>query len=365
VQTGSSRHLSFPGRLARSARRRLVASYISAEEGRKLRMAIGMSDNHPSVSIGLPVFNGEGYVAEALESLLAQTYGEFELIISDNASTDDTEAICRTYAERDSRVRYHRQERNGGGMWNFNHVVGLARGRYFKWAAHDDICDPTFLERCVDVLDQDSETVWCYTQSAKIDPLGRRMTEDPEEGTGARGVVHTSEAGFPRRHHDSSSPHERFLGVLLGPSWAADFFGVIRTDVLRQTRLIPHCYGGEKVLTAELALHGPSYEIPETLFFTRVHAAASGNDNSASAQRSFNASRASRRSEFTRLTLLLGYVKAVRNANLGLGESVKCWFVILRYLFQLNKWKKVFSNLLNGAGVGNRKLHPASIKGTT
>ena len=324
-----------------------------------------MSDNKPHVSIGLPIFNGDQYVTEAIESLLAQTYGDFELIISDNASTDATEAICRTIAERDSRIRYYRQKRNGGGMWNFNHVVGLARGKYFKWAAHDDICAPTFLERCVELLDSTPEVVLCYTQAAKIDPNGRRMAEDPEEGTGIRGFVHTSDAGFPRRYHDSPHPHQRFLGVLLGPSWAADFFGVIKTEVLRRTRLIPHCYGGEKVLTAELALCGPSCEIPETLFFTRVHAAASGSDNSASAQRGFNASRASRRSEFTRLALLRGYARAVRNAKLGLGESVKCWFVILRYLFQVNKWKKVFSNLLNGAGVGNRKLHPASIKGTS
>jgi glycosyltransferase involved in cell wall biosynthesis len=324
-----------------------------------------MSDRNPRVSIGLPVYNGEQHVAEAIESLLTQTYDDFELIISDNASSDSTETICRSFAERDSRIRYHRQPRNKGGMWNFNHVVGLARGRYFKWAAHDDICAPTFLERCVEALDDIPEIVACYTQAAKIDRTGRRVSEDPEEGLGPRGVVHTTEAGFPRKYHDSSHPHRRFQGVLLGTHWAVDFFGVIRTDVLRQTLLIPYCYGGEKVLTAELALHGPFHEIPETLFFTRVHSAASGNDNSASAQRSFNAPKASRLSEFTRLKLLIGYVRAVQNTKLGLGERFKCWLVILRYLLQVNKWKRIFRNLLSGAGVGNRKLRPASMKGAT
>lgn len=324
-----------------------------------------MSNGNPCVSIALPVYNGDDYVAEAIESLLAQTYRDFELIISDNASFDKTEAICRSYAEQDSRIRYCRQQRNQGGMWNFNHVVGLARGKYIKWSAHDDLCAPTFLERCVEVLEKEPELVWCYTQAAKIDSAGRRVSEDPEEGFGPRGVLHSAEAGFPRQYHDSSRPDRRFRGVLLGTSWSVDFFGVIRTEVLRQTLLVPYCYGGEKVLTAELALRGPSHEILETLLFTRVHPAASGNDNSTSAQGSFNAPKTSRRSEFTRLRLLRGYLKAVQNTKLGFGERVRCWFVILRYLFQVNKWKKVFRNLLSGAGVGNRKLRPASIKGTS
>lgn len=324
-----------------------------------------MREHKPRVSIGMPAYNAANYIAEAIESLQRQTYDDFELIISDNASTDDTETICRAYAEQDPRIRYYRQQQNHGGMWNFNHVVGLARGRYFKWAAHDDVCAPTFLERCVEALDDKTDIVWCHTQGAKIDPSGQPVSVDPEEGRGPKGVVHSTEAGFPRQYHDCPSPSRRFQGVLLGTSWAVDFFGVIRTDVLRRTLLIPHCYGGEKVLTAELALHGPSHEIPETLFFTRVHPAASGSDNSASAQRSFNAPAASRRSEHTRLRLLLGYTRAVQNTKLSFGDRVKCWFVILRYLFQVKKWTRILRNLLSGAGVGNRKLRPASIRGTT
>jgi len=323
-----------------------------------------MTEDKPRLSIGMPAYNAVNYIAEAIESLLAQTYDDFELIISDNASTDDTETICRAYAKQDSRIRYYRQPQNNGGMWNFNHVVGLARGEYFKWAAHDDICAPTFLERCVEALDDKPEIVWCHTQGAKIDPSGKRVTEDPEEGRGPKGVVHSTEAGFPRQYHDCSAPSRRFQGVLLGTSWAVDFFGVIRTDVLRRTLLVPHCYGGEKVLTAELALHGPSHEIPETLFSTRIHSAASGSDNSTSAQRSFNDPKPSKRPERTRLRLLVGYVKAVQNTKLSFGDRLKCWLVILRYLFQVTKWKKVLRNLLSGAGVGNRKLRPAPVKGT-
>lgn len=106
----------------------------------------------PMVTIGMPVYNGSTYIREAIQSALAQTLRDFELVISDNCSTDDTAAICEEYCQRDSRVRYVRQEVNRGAYWNFSHVVGLATGQYFTWLAHDDMLEPTFLETCVDFL---------------------------------------------------------------------------------------------------------------------------------------------------------------------------------------------------------------------
>src|SRR4051794_3298661 len=93
----------------------------------------------PKLSIGLPVYNGENFLAHAVDSILAQDFRDFELIISDNASTDRTAEICRGYAESDPRVRYVRFETNQGGSRNFCYVFELARGEYFKWAAHDDV----------------------------------------------------------------------------------------------------------------------------------------------------------------------------------------------------------------------------------
>src|ERR1700753_3521498 len=113
----------------------------------------------PRVSLGMPVYNGEKYLEAALDSLLAQTFTSFELIVCDNASTDGTQAICERYAARDSRIRYERNERNMGASWNFNPVYSLARAPYFKQAAHDDLCEPEFLERCVAVLDRDPDVV--------------------------------------------------------------------------------------------------------------------------------------------------------------------------------------------------------------
>jgi glycosyltransferase involved in cell wall biosynthesis len=314
-----------------------------------------MSEQTPRVSIGLPVYNGAAYVGAAIESLLAQTFTDFELIISDNASTDNTETICRSYANRDSRIRYYRQADNRGAIWNYNHVFELSRAMYFKWASHDDLCAPTFLERCVEQLDNNPEIVLCYTQGAKIDQFGQRMMEDPEDAFGPKGVVHTAEAGFPRQHHDSPKPHKRFLGVLLGSSWSADFFGVMRADVLRKTCMNPYCYGGEKVLSAEIALHGPVREIPDTLFLQRIHPNASGSRNAAEAQRQFVNPRRAKRFTSTRLRLLFGYVRAVQNTRLSLGERLGCFYGLLRYLLQIKKWKNVIRNAVAGAGVGNRK----------
>jgi len=99
-----------------------------------------MTQRHkPRLCIGLPVYNGEEYLAQAVESVLGQTFDDFRLIISDNASTDGTEEICRSYAQRDSRVEYHRVGENRGAAWNFNRVVGLADSEYFQWATHDDV----------------------------------------------------------------------------------------------------------------------------------------------------------------------------------------------------------------------------------
>ena len=110
----------------------------------------------PKVSIGMPLFNGEKHIRETLDSLLAQTFTDFELIISDNASTDATEAICREYAEKDSRIRYVRQVENRGGFANFQFVLDEARGEYFMWAAHDDIRSPDFISVNLDFLCRNS-----------------------------------------------------------------------------------------------------------------------------------------------------------------------------------------------------------------
>ena len=111
------------------------------------------------VTIGLPIYNGASLCPIAIESVLAQTYPDFELLISDNCSTDETEEVCREYGRRDSRVRYTKTERNLGPAGNFCRVAELARGSYFRWIAHDDSVHPNFITECLPIAEANPEII--------------------------------------------------------------------------------------------------------------------------------------------------------------------------------------------------------------
>jgi len=214
----------------------------------------------PRVSIGMPVYNGAKYLEIALDSILAQTFTDFELIISDNASTDGTQAICERYRDRDSRIQYHRNERNMGASWNFNRVYALSRAPYFKQAAHDDVLAPTFLERCVELLDRDPSVVMAYPRTILIDGDGREIQRT--EGT------------LDLRHE---RPHERFQAFhhTFG-DWSIchPIFGVMRKAPVANREILPAYIASDMVLLCELALHGKICELPDYLFSLRWHAGA-------------------------------------------------------------------------------------------
>ena|SRR2546425_4629026 len=214
-----------------------------------------MGNGTPRVSIGLPVFNGEHLLRHAVESLLAQTYTDFELIISDNGSTDGTEAICRAYAAQDHRVRYHRSEQNRGAVWNFNQVFELSRAEYFKWAAHDDVCASNYVELCVEVLDRDPSVVLCYAETILIDEHGKQL------------------GPYVDRCNNSNSPvpHERFRDLIQNLGLSNPMFGLVRASALRMTPVIANYIGSDMVLLAELALLGRFHRLPGYLFFRRDH----------------------------------------------------------------------------------------------
>src|SRR6202011_3838576 len=146
----------------------------------------------PTVSIGLPVYNGERYLRETLDSILAQTYHDFEVIISDNGSTDATEQICREYTARDSRIRYHRSAVNRGAAWNYNNVTALSNGKYIKHAAADDLLMPTYLERCVATLEHDQSMTVCHSRSKFIDEDGRSVPVSPGFGSRTKSNIESS-----------------------------------------------------------------------------------------------------------------------------------------------------------------------------
>ena len=314
-----------------------------------------MKSREPRVSIGMPVYNGENYLAEALDSLLAQTFADFELVISDNASSDATEAICREYASRDARIRVERQTENIGAVPNFNRVFELSCGDYFKWAAHDDVCQPTFLQSCVDILDEHPEVAWSHTRSDMIDADGRSwVSQLPED---AAELERSSDGslwwkGPPREHHDAARPHLRYAGVLLGTNWCVDSYGLIRASALRKTRLLAPLYGAEKVLMGELSLLGAYMEAPGVLFAQRVHAAASSGLGTATAQHRVVARGGAGPLLSTRLALIKAHLGAVRHATLPTADRIRCNLVVVRYMFQVHKWRRVIGAAIRGTGVG-------------
>lgn len=214
-----------------------------------------MTSATPLVSIGLPVFNGDNFLEEALQSILSQTYTNFELIISDNGSTDRTQALCTAYAQQDHRIRYYRNQTNVGAGPNFNRTVALARGNYFKWAAHDDLLAPDYLEKCVAILAHDPAVILCHPLTKEISANGLFIKNHGVE--------------MPRSGADRVE--QRFADAILIQHPCFDVFGLIRIEVLRQTRMIASFIGSDRVLLAELTLHGRFYKIPEYLFISRSH----------------------------------------------------------------------------------------------
>jgi glycosyltransferase involved in cell wall biosynthesis len=265
------------------------------------------------VSIGLPVYNGENYLRQAVDSLLAQTFQDFELIISDNASTDATEQICREYAYRDSRVRYVRNERNIGGSENFNRVFELSGdSEYFKWSAHDDVCAPDFLLKCVEVLDKNPSVVLAY-------PKARNMNKD--------GVIR-EEVRWPRG--DSSTPQERF-GTLMGMKNCYPVFGLMRTSALKKTTLHGKFPGSDKILLARLSLLGQLLQVPEVLFFRRIHA-----EKSVRAFPSYHSRfvwfdpEMEGKIVFPRFKLCGEYFAAISDTPLTYQQKIGCYYQVLR-----------------------------------
>jgi glycosyltransferase involved in cell wall biosynthesis len=204
----------------------------------------------PDVSIGMPLYNEEHFVGAAIAALLAQSLESFELIISDNGSTDRTGDICREFAATDSRIRYCRNEVNIGAAANFNKVIHLAQGRYLLWAGGHDSWDPELLARSVAALDGRPDAVVAGAECIWLDASGATM---------ARRSGFTDTSGM--------SSVERFFTVLWGNMHP--ILGLIRLDSLRKTAGVQSSMGADLLLLTELALHGDFIFVPETRWYRR------------------------------------------------------------------------------------------------
>jgi len=203
----------------------------------------------------MPVFNGANYLQRSIRSLLDQDYGDFELIIADNASTDATESICRESADADHRIRYFRNDVNIGAAGNYNKVFHLGGGEFFKWAAHDDECHPAMVRRCVEALDRaPASVIMVYPLAELIDEQGKTL-RSPLDRVAS--------------HH--RSPHRRLAHLLWSLNMCDPVFGLYRTEYLKRTRLIGPFIGADYVMLGELAMMGEIQEVNELLFRLRAH----------------------------------------------------------------------------------------------
>lgn len=285
------------------------------------------------ISIGLPVYNGENYIREAIDSLLAQTVADLELIISDNCSSDGTRRICEDYAQRDSRVRYFRNETNLGASRNYNRTFELATSPYFKWTSHDDCCAPDFLKRCLDILEAEPEVVLVYSQTRFIDADGNP--------TG----VYADDL-----HLREEVPHERLRTFLARPGWCHPVFGLIRSAVLRKTLLIGNFPRSDRNLIGELALYGQIYEIPDCLFLRRLHPLISTTVNETEqALAEWYDPKMKGKLVFPRWRRFNEYLRAIRRAPLSCSEKSRCAVQVLRFVLIPGRWKGVVEDLVAAA----------------
>ena len=280
-----------------------------SQAAERLQGAIGApAGRAPRVSIGLPVYNGENYLTEALDACLAQTFTDFELIISDNASTDGTAAIIAEYAARDARIRRFRQPRNIGGGPNQNFVLAQARGEYYKLIAHDDLYAPNLLERCVAVLDARPEVVLCHGDMAFIDSGGNELSRYVYEMT-----------------TDSPSAPERFRSLLYTPG-GDDEYGVVRTAVAQSVLPCGSYHNPGRPMVGEIALHGPFHQVPELLYYRRDHPDRGDRTPSISARSARMDPRREGQSA-ARLVLeyVAAYVRAIHRAPISTVDRGRCY----------------------------------------
>jgi glycosyltransferase involved in cell wall biosynthesis len=262
----------------------------------------------PRVSIGMAVYNGERFLAQTLESLLAQTYADFELIICDNCSTDRTEQICRDYAARDARILYHRNSTNIGVARNFNRSFLLSRGEYFKYSAADDFCDTSLIERCVAVLERRPDVVLCYAKTRMVD-----------------------ERNAPVRDYDDKldlqfgTAHKRLSHLLWNIDLCNPVFGVIRSSALRQTGLYGIYPSSDNVFLAELSLYGSFVELPERLFFRRMFETSVDKYPSLYDRMAIFDPGKARRWFLPNWALFIGHLLAIHRAPLSVSERFCCY----------------------------------------
>lgn len=291
----------------------------------------------PRICIGVPVYNGGSLFAEMIESLLAQTFSDFEIYIADNCSTDNTEDVAQGFAAQDKRVHYHRNATNIGASPNFNKAFELAgKCDYFKWAAHDDLYKPAYLEKCVQALNTQPGVVLAYTIVDVVDETGEnllskhpfyklgcleRYTDDGGRPAWLMGPLHLAEMADPAARYDD------FLNRMIA---CFPIFGLIRAEVLPGTTLHSSYFGSDRSLLAQLVLRGAFHQVDERLYVNRYHKSV-GRLLPGNQQRAWVGSSSGTRTS----PLVLQYLDLLRapfEAGLTPVDSARCFSVAVRHI---------------------------------
>lgn len=291
-----------------------------------------MTERIPKVSIGLPVYNGEKYLEQAIESILAQTFTDFELILSDNASTDRTAEICQRYASRDSRIRYHRNEKNIGGANNENLTFTLSRAPYFRLAADDDFLEPEWVAKAVEVLDTHPDVVLAYSRAYRIDGEGKNI-----------GVLN-------RLLGTSDQPNERFRNLYNWKHNCEPTYGLVRREVMQKTDLQQNYTDSDRTFLCELSLYGKFHQIPEFLFSKRYHAGMSTQIFPDYRERMvwFDPDfKAKGKVAMPHWMQFFHYLRVIRRSPLSAGEKLRCYLHMVRWLFLYRRWSMMGRDLVN------------------
>jgi glycosyltransferase involved in cell wall biosynthesis len=280
----------------------------------------------PLVTVAIPVYNGSNYLRNGLDSILSQTYDNLEVIIVDNASTDNTEAISREYVAADSRVQYYRNEQNIGSISNFNRGVTLANGKYFRWAAHDDLCSEDSIEKCVAALEADPQIVLAYPEDRFIDEHGDFVDMESVQKLNA-----TQASPSARFHH--------YITIDWLQRWNTrqvhPVFGLFRTDVLKRTPLFGRFMGTDRALIGEMTLYGKVVEVPGTYFMRRMHATMSERAYRSDYELSLSMTPERRGQLFLpRVLMLRGLWDVVNRVPLSTAERGKCYLELVRWFAQ-------------------------------
>ena len=221
------------------------------------------NNNIPKVSIGMPVYNGAKFIRKALDSLITQTFTDFELIISDNASTDQTKKICKQYVAKDQRIRYSRQTENKGVAFNFNFVLEQAEGEYFMWAACDDLCEHNYITELVECFQHDESLVLCGSDTKIIDSTGNRIR------------IEHLESIYIKNINDWEKTRRLFFRYPTSNIFFT-IYGLYKTEALKKCGIPSSGWKGlftnsEVPFLARLSLLGRIAAIPKTLKSYRVH----------------------------------------------------------------------------------------------